>query len=162
VAGLSVREAAGRVADATKRLLEDVVVDAVQMFLRDVLDSVVLAVALRWDEVLVRLAERGLQPTTENVLSVLEEMHDRVDFDRALGQADDPVLRPVVSTINVVAGLVRRFAPRDLVSKFTYENVLVQARRRGLRDVEEYLTKYPNLCRRLVDWLRSRVEAGGG
>jgi hypothetical protein len=93
---------------------------------------------------------------------VLEEMHDRVDFDRALGQTDDPALRPVVSIVNVVTGLVRRFAPRDLVSRFTYENVLAQARKRGLRDVEEYLTKYPNLCRRLIDWLRSRVEAGTG
>jgi len=154
---VGIREAASRVASSTKKMLEDVAVDTVQMFLKDMLDSAALTVALRWDEVLRRLAERGQQPTTENVLSVLEEMHDKVDFNAVFMSKDDPVAKPVAAMLSTVLGLAKRFASRDLLEKLTYDNVLAQARKRNLKDVEEYMVKYPNLCRKLVEWLRSML-----
>lgn len=154
---MGIREAASRVASSTKKMLEDVAVDTVQMFLKDMLDSAALTVALRWDEVLRRLAERGQQPTTENVLSVLEEMHDKVDFNAVFMSKDDPVAKPVAAMLSTVLGLAKRFASRDLLEKLTYDNVLAQARKRNLKDVEEYMVKYPNLCRKLVEWLRSML-----
>lgn len=154
---MGIREAASRVASSTKKMLEDVAVDTVQMFLKDMLDSAALTVALRWDEVLRRLAERGQQPTTENVLSVLEEMHDKVDFNVVFMSKDDPVAKPVAAMLSTVLGLAKRFASRDLLEKLTYDNVLAQARKRNLKDVEEYMVKYPNLCRKLVEWLRSML-----
>jgi len=154
---VGIREAASRVASSTKKMLEDVAVDTVQMFLKDILDSAALTVALRWDEVLRRLADRGQQPTTENVLSVLEEMHDKVDFNTVFMSKDDPVAEPVATMLSTVLNLAKRFASRDLLEKLTYDNVLAQARKRNLKDVEEYMVKYPNLCRKLVGWLRSML-----
>jgi hypothetical protein len=151
------REAARRVASAARSILEEVVVEAVNYFIRDLLEYLAYVAACNWDEAQRLLAERGPDPDTEAILGVLEELADRVDFDSALSSADENTRRVVTGVLSLALGLARRFAPREWIERFTYSNVLAKARERGLDEVVKYLEKYPRLSSRLIDWLRSKL-----
>jgi glutamate racemase len=118
----------------------------------------------KWDEVAVRLLDRGVsdlsKASTDDILAVLEEIHDKVDFDESLKNADPLTKNIAVGILGTAYTLVRRFASRDLVEKFTYEKVLEQARKRGMENVERYLVSYPNLTKKLIDWLRCKLVDG--
>jgi hypothetical protein len=150
-------EAARRVASTAKSALEEVVVEVVNSFLKDLLEYLAYVAVSNWDEAQRIIAERGLDPDSETVLGVLEELADRVDFDSSLSSVDPNTRRVVNSVMAVVFGLARRFAHREWVEKFTYENALRKARERGLEDVVKYLEKYPKLSSRLIDWVRSKL-----
>jgi hypothetical protein len=151
------REAARRVASAARSVLEEAVVEAVNYFIRDLLEYLAYVAAYSWEDAQRLLAERGLDPDTDTVLSVLEELADRVDFDSALSSADPNTRRLVGGVLALAFGLAKRFAPREWIEKFTYENALRKARERGVDEVVKYLEKYPKLSRRLIDWIRSKL-----
>ena len=158
---LELEAVARRLASFSKRVVEDVVVDAINYFLSDLLDLLVYEVALGWDEVIRWFARTGAEPTRENLLAAVDELSDAVDIDRAIGSSGSPTSRVVLEVVDSVAGLARRLLPRETLERLTYENVLEQARRRGMAEVVEYMTRYPRISRKVVDWLRSRLLAGG-
>jgi hypothetical protein len=151
------REAARRVASTAKSALEEAVVEVVNTFLKDLLEYLAYVAVSNWDEAQRVIVERGIDPDAEAVLGVLEELADRVDFDSALSSADPNTKRVVNNVLAVVFGLARRFAPREWIEKFTYENALRKAQERGIVDVVKYLEKYPKLSSRLIDWVRSKL-----
>jgi len=150
-------EAASRVANISKRVVEEIVVEIINTFLKELLEYVTYTAALNWDEVKKRLVERRLRPDTPTLLSIMEELSDLVDFDESIKSADDTTRSIIEKIIGICIGLTRRFVPRDLIEKFTYENALAQAEKRGMSELLHYLKSYPNLCRRLIDWLRSKL-----
>ena len=151
------REAARRVASTAKSALEEAVVEVVNSFLKDLLEYLAYVAVSNWDEAQRIIAERGLDPDVETVLGVLEELADRADFDSSLSSVDPNTRRVINSVLAVVFGLAKRFAPREWVEKFTYENALRKARERGVEDVVKYLEKYPKLSSKLIDWVRSKL-----
>jgi hypothetical protein len=151
------REAARRVASTAKSALEEAVIEVVNSFLKDLLEYLAYVAVSNWDEAQRIIAERGLDPDAETVLGVLEELADRVDFDSSLSSADPNTRRVVNGVLAVVFGLAKRFAPREWVEKFTYENALRKARERGVEDVVKYLEKYPKLSSKLIEWIRSKL-----
>jgi len=151
------REAARRVASTARSVLEEAVVEAVNYFIRDLLEYLAYVAVYSWDEAQRLLVERNLDPDTEAILGVLEELADRVDFDSALSNADENTRRAVRGVLSLALGLARRFAPREWIERLTYNNVLAKARERELNEVVKYLEKYPRLSSRLIDWLRSKL-----
>jgi hypothetical protein len=151
------REAARRVASTARSVLEEAVVDAVNYFIRDLLEYLAYVATYSWDEAQRLLAERGLDPDTDAILSVLEELADRIDLDSALSSADPNTRRLVGGVLALVFGLAKRFAPREWIEKLTYENALRKARERGVDEVVKYLDKYPKLSSRIIDWIRSKL-----
>jgi hypothetical protein len=151
------REAAERVASLSKKALEVIVVDIVNYFIKDLLEILAYASASRWDEVQMRLIQKGVNPDPESIISVLEEMHDKINFDEALAHADPNTKTIIGNLIGTVMALTKRFVPREYIEKFTYENVINQAEKRNLEEIKHYLTKYPNLTRKLIDWLRAKM-----
>ena len=151
------RKAARRVASTARSVLEEAVVEAVNYFIRDLLEYLAYVAVYSWDEAQRLLVERNLDPDTEAILGVLEELADRVDFDSALSNADENTRRAVRGVLSLALGLARRFAPREWIERLTYNNVLAKARERELNEVVKYLEKYPRLSSRLIDWLRSKL-----
>jgi hypothetical protein len=156
------REAASRVASLTRKLLEDVVLDVVNVFFSQVLDAVAYTAIMCWDEGLRILAERGLEdPDTETILKILEENADRFNMYESLGSSCGEDTKKTVNVILTVAfGVAKKFTPKELIEKFTYENVLKQAEKRGLQEVLHYLKNYPKLCTKIIDWIRDELLKG--
>jgi hypothetical protein len=159
-----IREAAERVSSYSRSVLEEVAVTLINRFLGTLLEIFALEAASKWDEVAVKLLDRGFadpsRASTDDILAVLEEIHDKVDFDDSLKNADPLTKNIAVGIIGTACTLAHRFASRELIDKFTYEKVLEQARKRGLSNIEKYLTTYPNLSRKLIDWLRRKLVDG--
>lgn len=159
-----IKEAAERVSSYSRSVLEEVAVTMINRFLGTLLEIFALEAASKWDEVAIRLLDRGVsdpsRASTDDILSILEEIHDKVDFDESLKNADPLTKNIAVGIIGTACTLVRRFASRELIDKFTYEKVLEQARKRGLVNIEKYLATYPNLSRKLIDWLRRKLVDG--
>jgi len=154
------RAAAKRVAEASKSALEDIAVWIVNSFIDKMLDVVAYTSAMMWSDVQQKLVEKGLtDPTTDDILAILEEMADRVDFDESLKYAEQAgaVGTAVETILQIGISAAKRFASKELIQKFTYEKVLEQAKKRGMEKVVDYLTRYPKLSRRLIDWLRSKM-----
>jgi hypothetical protein len=154
------REAAKRVADTSKQVLEDIALWLTNSFLSKFLDVVAYTSASMWSEVQQKLADRGIEdPSTDDILSVLEEMSDLVDFDKSIEYAKQAGLvgRVAEAMLGISVSIANRFASRELVQKFTYEKVLEQASKRNLDNVVSYLTRYPKLTRKLIDWLRVKI-----
>jgi hypothetical protein len=154
------REAAKRVADTSRQVLEDTVLWLTNSFLTKLLDVVAYTSASMWSEVQQKLAERGLEdPSTDDILSVLEEMSDLVDFDKSIEYAKQAgiVGRVAEAMLGIAVSIAKKFASRELINKFTYDKVLEQASKRNLDNVVSYLTRYPKLTRKLIDWLRGKI-----
>jgi hypothetical protein len=154
------REVAKRVAESSRSALEDIAVWLVNSFIDKLLDIVAYTSAMAWSDVQQKLIEKGLtDPTADDILAVLEDMADRVDFDEALKYAEHAgaVGAAIETILHIGISAAKRFASRDLIQRFTYEKVLEQARKRGMEKVVEYLTRYPKLSRKLIDWLRSKM-----
>jgi len=157
------REAAGRVASTAKRVIEEVVVGVLDTFMKDMLEYIAYTVAVNWDEVQRRLIESGVnpEPSTEQILTVLEELADKIDVDESIKHADDNTKRIVSGLLTIGLGLAKRFAPRDWIERLTYDNVVKQAEKRNMQDLLYYLKNYPKLCTKIIDWLKSKVMETG-
>ncbi|MEM4454277.1 MAG: hypothetical protein QXT28_06190 [Thermofilaceae archaeon] len=104
------------------------------------------------DEVLEELARRGCtDPTLDDVLSILEERSDRVDFGAALSAA------PAAVQALVASGLIiaRRLGGGRV--ELSREKLVEYARRRGAEEVAQLLERYPRLAGRLVEWLKAAL-----
>ena len=154
------REAAKRVADASRQVLEDIALWLTNSFISKLLDVVAYTSASMWGEVQQKLAEKGIDdPSTDDILSVLEEMSNLVDFDKSIEYAKQAGTagRVAEAMLGIAVNVAKKFASRELVNKFTYEKVLEQASKRNLDNVVSYLTRYPKLTRKLIDWLRDKI-----
>jgi hypothetical protein len=146
------------VASTARRVIEEVVVETVDTFMKDMLEYIAYTVAMSWDEVQRRLVELGVDdPSTEQILAILEELADRIDIDESIKHADENTRRVVSGLLTIGLGLAKRFAPRDWIERFTYDNVVKQAEKRNMQDLLHYLKSYPKLCTKMIDWLRSKV-----
>ncbi|MEM3943853.1 MAG: hypothetical protein QXJ59_07185 [Thermofilaceae archaeon] len=104
------------------------------------------------DEVLEELARRGCtDPALDDVLSILEERSERVDFGAALSAA------PAAVQALVASGLIiaRRLGGGRV--ELSRERLVEYARKRGVEEVAQLLEKYPRLSGRLVEWLRAAL-----
>jgi hypothetical protein len=154
------REAAKRVADNSKQALEEVALWLINSFIDNILDIVAYTSAEMWDEVGMRLSEKGLEdPSTDDILAVLEDMSDKVDFDKSIEYAKSAGLagRVAETMLSIGIRIAKRFANRELIQKFTYDKVLEQAKKRNIDKVVNYLVKYPRLTRKMIDWLRDKM-----
>jgi len=150
------RDIANRITSMSKNVLEDVVVDLVDNFMSNFIEYFAYTVASNWDEVQYKLLEKRLEPTTENILSVLEELSDKIDVGASLESADDNTKRVVGGMLSLGITLARRIR-RDWLEKLTYENVVKQAEKRNMTELLNYLRKYPKLTSKIIDWVRERV-----
>lgn len=155
-----VERAAERVSSLSKKLIEEVAVDIVNMLLGDMMEYLAYSVALNWSDVQSILVERRLDPTPENILAIVEELADRVDVESALKSADENTRKIIDNMLSVGIGIARRFAKREWIEKFTYENVVKQAEKRDLTKLLDYLKRYPKLSSKLIDYLRNQIIGG--
>ena len=155
-----VKKAAERVSSLSKKLIEEVAVDIVNMLLGDMMEYLAYSVALNWNEVQSMLVERKLDPTPDNILALVEELADKVDIESALKSADENTRKMVDNMLAVGIGAARRFAKREWIEKFTYENVVKQVEKRNLTELLNYLRKYPKLSSKLIDYLRNQMIIG--
>jgi len=155
-----VSKAAERVSSLSKKLIEEVAVDIVNMLLGDMMEYLAYSVALNWNEVQSMLVERKLDPTPDNILALVEELADKVDIESALKSADENTRKMVDNMLAVGIGVARRFAKREWIEKFTYENVVKQVEKRNLTELLDYLRKYPKLSSKLIDYLRNQMIIG--
>jgi hypothetical protein len=155
-----VSKAAERVSSLSKKLIEEVAVDIVNMLLGDMMEYLAYSVALNWNEVQSMLVERKLDPTPDNILALVEELADKVDVESALKSADESTRKMVDNMLAVGIGVARRFAKREWIEKFTYENVVKQVEKRNLTELLNYLRKYPKLSSKLIDYLRNQMISG--
>lgn len=152
--------AAERVFSLSKKLIEEVALDMINMLLGDTMEYLAYSVALNWADIQSALIERRLDPTPENILAIVEEFADRVDIESALKSADENTRKIVDNMLSVGIGVARRFARKEWIEKFTYENVVKQAEKRNLVKLLEYLRRYPKLSSKLIDYLRNQIVSG--
>jgi hypothetical protein len=150
------RDIANRVTSMSKNVLEDVVVDLANNFINNFIEYFAYTVASNWDEVQYRLLEKRLEPTADNILSVLEELSDKIDVGASIENADDNTKRIVGGMLSLGIALAKRIR-RDWLEKLTYENVVKQAEKRNMTELLNYLRKYPRLTSKIIDWVRERV-----
>jgi len=155
-----VERAAERVFSLSKKLIEEVALDMINMLLGDTMEYLAYSVALNWADIQSALIERRLDPTPENILAIVEEFADRVDIESALKSADENTRKIVDNMLSVGIGVARRFARKEWIEKFTYENVVKQAEKRNLVKLLEYLRRYPKLSSKLIDYLRNQIVSG--
>jgi len=110
-----------------------------------------------------KLVEKGIfDPTTEQVLEILENEAETLDVNRALGYVSSssggelptPV-KLILKGISALAGKVGG----EWVKQLTYENVLEYAKKHD-KELYTYLVKYPRVCRTVIDWLKECIEKG--
>jgi len=137
-------------------VLEKAILDVVGEVLNQAV-KVVASTMILDPVVLDKLAEKGItDPDDDVVLDVVEEVYgDSVDVEAAFNNAPQHIQVAVLSVI----ALARRLGKREWFGKLTYENVLEVVRRKGLRDIEEFLIRYPRLSRKVIEWLRTRVSS---
>ena len=138
-------------------MLEKAVLDVVGEIMNHVV-KIVASTMILDPVVLDRLVEKGItDPDDAAVLDIIEEVYgDSVDIESSFNNAPQHIQVAVLSVI----ALARRLGRREWFEKLTYENVLGAVRKRGLRDIEEFLVRYPRLSRKVIEWLRRRVSTG--
>lgn len=153
-----VREAAERVARASSKAIEKVILELVNDTLEHALRFVSYAAVVN-PKIMDRLAEATEDPSDEDILAVVEELADEVarDIDAVIyGYTPKPLQLIVLGAI----ATARRLGKRSWFERLTYENILHEARMRGLENIERYLVRYPKLTTRIIDWLREKLLRG--
>jgi len=152
-------EAGKRVAESSKKILEKVVIDVVGEVLNQAL-KIAASTMILDPMVLNKLAEKGItDPDDELVMDVIEEVYgDNVNIDESFNNAP----QHLQITVNSIIVLARRLGKKEWFEKLTYENVLEQARKRKLDDIVRFMTRYPKLSRKVIEWLRNRVLQATG
>jgi hypothetical protein len=158
--GEIVRNAAERVSSLSKKLIEEVALDMINMFMSDTIEYLAYSIALNCDEVQTALVERGLDPTPDNILAIVEEFADKVDVESALKSADENARKIIDNMLSIGIGVARRFAKKEWIEKFTYDNVLKQAEKRNITKLLEYLKRYPKLSSKIIDYIRNQIISG--
>lgn len=146
-------EAAERVERKSREVYEDVVLGLLEDIMQYALIYISYTVAT-WPELLDKLIEKGLEnPSEEDILETIEEMSSYINVDNSFKSAPEPL-----KTI-IIGGLIaaKRIGKKEWFEKMSYEKVLELSRKRGLKKVEELLIKYPNTCRKIIDWMRSKL-----
>ena len=130
---------------------------ALNSILERTLDTLLgmLPLAADTDAVAEELARRGiLNPTDEDILDVLDSMADTIDLDAAYRRAPMGV-RALIDGAFIA---VKRLAKPEWVERLTYEEALRVARERGKQRLAAMLERWPNLSRKVIDWVRAKLS----
>jgi len=111
-----------------------------------------------------KLVENGiLDPTTEQVLEILENEAETLDVNRALGYVSSSsggeLPAPVVLILKGISALVKKVGGVAWVEQLTYENALEYAKKHD-KELYAYLIKYPRVCKTVINWLKEFLERG--
>jgi len=111
-----------------------------------------------------KLVEKGIfDPTTEQVLEILENEAESLDVDRALGYVSSSsggeLPAPVKVILKGISALVGKIGSVGWVEQLTYENALEYAKKHD-KELYAYLVKYPRVCKTVIEWLRKFLEKG--
>ena len=143
------RRVAGLVRGAAERALDEI--------LERTLDTLLsmLPLAADTDAVAEVLARRGiLEPTDEDVLDAIDALADTIDIDMAYRKAPLGV-RALIDGAFIA---VKRLAKPEWIQRLTYEEALRVAREKGKERLAYMLERWPNLSKKVIEWVRARLS----
>ncbi len=156
----------GRIKEKTNELLKQQIMNFVSSALQKLIE-LTPSVAMHNEWLLDKLAERaemGLlenpeAPTVNDILNILEAHHDELDIAEAfktLSKAETPVQVAVSGILGVAAQLANKIKP-EWIQQLSYETVLEKAEKYNL-SILPFLRKYPNVARRLIEWMKEELQ----